>query len=74
MSSLTKKPLTLIALQNTFEVFCNLLVSRIHFRYHEQLERLKNSYALFDPNKDVRTPQDIIDSQRKAVIIAYSCR
>ncbi|WP_032096394.1 MULTISPECIES: TMEM143 family protein [unclassified Alteromonas] len=52
---------------NSFEVFCNLLVSRIHFQYHEQLERLKNSYALFDPNKDTRTLKDITDSERKAV-------
>ena len=37
-----------------FRNFSTLLVNRIHYQYHEQLEALKNSYSYFDPNKDTR--------------------
>lgn len=37
-----------------FRTFSTLLVNRIHYQYHEQLEGLKDSYNDFDPNKDTR--------------------
>ena len=40
-----------------FRIFSTLLVNRIHYQYHEQLEALKNSYSYFDPNKDTRELQ-----------------
>jgi hypothetical protein len=38
----------------SFNQFCQLLSSVIHFNYHEQLETLKNNYAPFDPNADTQ--------------------
>lgn len=46
-----------------FRTFSTLLVNRIHFQYHEQLERLKDSYNHFDPNKDTR---DLLPSSEAA--------
>jgi hypothetical protein len=36
----------------TFNPFCNLLASIIHFDYHSTPESLKNNDAPFDPNSD----------------------
>jgi hypothetical protein len=36
----------------SFEQFCQLLSSVIHYDYHALLESLKNNYAPFDPNAD----------------------
>lgn len=38
----------------SFNQFCELLASFIHFEYHKVLESLKNDYAPFDPNADTR--------------------
>ncbi|WP_462159292.1 TMEM143 family protein [Pseudoalteromonas sp. GB56] len=38
-----------------FASFCSLLVNRIHYEYHQQLESLKDNYAAFDPQRDTRT-------------------
>ena len=46
-----------------FRTFSTLLVNRIHYQYHEQLERLKDSYNHFDPNKDTR---DLLPSSEVA--------
>lgn len=48
-----------------FHTFSTLLVSRIHYQYHEQLEALKNSYSYFDPNKDTRELQPSDERVRK---------
>lgn len=40
--------------QLSFQQFCDLLASFIHFEYHGLLESLKNDYAPFDPNADTR--------------------
>ena len=48
-----------------FRTFSTLLVSRIHYKYHEQLEALKNSYSHFDPNKDTRELQPADERVRK---------
>ncbi len=36
----------------SFERLCKLMVSTLHFQYHQTLERLKDNYAPFDPNAD----------------------
>jgi hypothetical protein len=48
-----------------FRTFSTLLISRIHYQYHEQLEALKNSYSHFDPNKDTRELLPSDESVRK---------
>ncbi|MCZ8531313.1 TMEM143 family protein [Alteromonas sp. PRIM-21] len=48
-----------------FHTFSKLLVSRIHYQYHEQLEALKDSYSHFDPNKDTRDLQPSNERVRK---------
>jgi len=35
-----------------FKALCQLIVSTLHFEYHQVLEELKDSYAPFDPNSD----------------------
>jgi hypothetical protein len=37
---------------NEFKTLCQLIVSTLHFEYHQILEELKDSYAPFDPNSD----------------------
>jgi hypothetical protein len=37
---------------NAFKTLCQLIVSTLHFEYHQILEELKDSYAPFDPNSD----------------------
>ncbi|MGJ8678795.1 TMEM143 family protein [Paraglaciecola sp.] len=40
-------------IQNSdFISFCQLLMSTLHFEYHQKLETLKDNYAPFDPNSD----------------------
>ncbi|WP_339719812.1 TMEM143 family protein [uncultured Paraglaciecola sp.] len=41
--------------QNEFRTLCHLIVSTLHFEYHQVLEELKDSYAPFDPNADTLT-------------------
>ncbi len=38
--------------RDAFRKFCRILESVFHFEYHELLERLKESYAPFDPGAD----------------------
>jgi len=56
----------------SFRAFSTLLVNRIHYQYHEQLETLKNSYSHFDPNKDTRDLQPSSDAIRKQSQKAFS--
>ena len=49
----------------SFRTFSTLLVNRIHYQYHEQLETLKNSYSHFDPNKDTRDLHASSEAERK---------
>ena len=37
-----------------FGKFCEILTSIFHFELHKRLEKLKNCYALFDPDRDTR--------------------
>ena len=49
----------------SFQQFCQLLSSVIHFDYHEKLETLKNNYAPFDPNADTRVLKHLTLPQRE---------
>ena len=55
-----------------FRIFSTLLVNRIHYQYHEQLEALKNSYSYFDPNKDTRELHPADERLRKQNQKAFS--
>ncbi|WP_299082531.1 TMEM143 family protein [uncultured Paraglaciecola sp.] len=37
---------------DSFKQLCQLIISTLHFEYHQILEELKDSYAPFDPNSD----------------------
>jgi hypothetical protein len=50
----------------SFNQFCDLLASSIHFEYHKLLESLKNDYAPFDPNADTRRLK-ALSSEQKSV-------
>lgn len=52
---------------NGFDTLCKLLVNRIHYQYHEQLESLKSNYAFFDPNKDTRSIESVNTERLKQV-------
>jgi len=42
-----------------FREFCRILESIFHFEFHENLEALKDCYAPFNPDSDVRTVKDL---------------
>ncbi len=50
--------------KTSFQQFCDLLASLIHYNYHVTLESLKNNYAPFDPNSDTRSLAPISAAQK----------
>ncbi|MEC4991728.1 MAG: DUF3754 domain-containing protein, partial [Oscillatoria sp. PMC 1068.18] len=42
-----------------FREFCTILTAYYHFKFHRYLERLKDNYALFNPDADTKTITDI---------------
>lgn len=60
--------------EEEFFTFSKLLVSRIHYQYHEQLEQLKDSYALFEPNTDTRKLGTVTQEDRKRAQDTFSKR
>lgn len=50
--------------KHDFDTLCALLVNRIHFDYHQQLETLKDNYAPFDPDSDTRFTATLSDSEK----------
>jgi hypothetical protein len=44
-----------------FNTLCQLIVSTLHFEYHQVLEELKDSYAPFDPNSDTLSVTTLTD-------------
>jgi hypothetical protein len=46
---------------NPFKALCQLIVSTLHFEYHQILEELKDSYAPFDPNSDTLSVIELTD-------------
>ena len=59
---------------SNFLTFAKLLVSRIHYQYHEQLEQLKDSYALFEPNTDTRRLTSVSRDNKKSAQQTFSKR
>ena len=53
-----------------FRTFSTLLVNRIHYQYHEQLEGLKDSYNDFDPNKDTRDLTPSSEATSFSIVLA----
>lgn len=50
----------------------NILSSLLHFQYHELLEKLKQSYAPFDPNADTHSLATLSKAQRISYQISFS--
>jgi hypothetical protein len=52
-----------------FQSLCKLMISTLHYRYHETLETLKDNYAPFDPNSDTfsfehLSPESLVEKQK----------
>ncbi len=56
----------------SFQQFCELLASFIHFEYHNLLESLKNDYAPFDPNADTHQLNKLSKAQREQCQQAFA--
>ncbi|MBZ8179165.1 TMEM143 family protein [Oscillatoria salina] len=55
-----------------FREFCTILAAYYHFKFHSYLERLKDNYALFNPDADTKTitevsSRDLTDREAKLV-------
>ena len=48
-----------------FRQFCQILTATFHHEYHQQLERMKDAYAPFDPDSDTRTLHSLEPAQRE---------
>jgi hypothetical protein len=57
-----------------FGHFCQLLVSTLHYEYHQLLEDLKDSYAPFDPNSDTLQLKSLDESALKGLQTQFSRR
>ena len=59
-----------------FQELCRLIVSTLHYDYHQTLETLKDNYAPFDPNTDTlpleKPTQAILEEKQKAFSVAFS--
>src|SRR4051794_15661 len=47
-----------------FQQFCRLVSSVFHFEYLQQLEDLKDAYAVFDPDADTRPLKPLSPEER----------
>jgi hypothetical protein len=56
----------------SFQQFCQLLSSVIHFNYHELLESLKDNYAPFDPNADTKQLKNFTSEQREQCKVSFA--
>lgn len=56
----------------SFQQFCQLLASVIHFDYHDLLESLKNNYAPFDPNADTKQLKQLSLAEREQCQRAFA--
>tara|TARA_R110002153_G_scaffold124543_13_gene271056 strand:+ start:2029 stop:3312 length:1284 start_codon:yes stop_codon:yes gene_type:complete len=57
-----------------FKTLCQLIVSTLHFEYHQILEELKDSYAPFDPNSDTLTVTKLTDDILQAKQSSFTSR
>ncbi|MEP1383733.1 MAG: TMEM143 family protein [Paraglaciecola sp.] len=49
-----------------FQLMCQLIISTLHFEFHQNLEVLKDSYAPFDPNSDTHSIKVFSEDELKA--------
>jgi hypothetical protein len=56
----------------SFQQFCQLLSSVMHFDYHELLESLKNNYAPFDPNSDTKQLETLSLAEQEQCQAAFA--
>lgn len=54
--------------QEKLRSFCTLISSIYHFEYHERMEKLKNSYAPFDPDSQT-TPLKTLEGPARDVVM-----
>lgn len=52
-----------------FANFCKILQSLYHFEYHEELEKLKHTYAPFDPDRDTLAQLDHTPEEEKEMLV-----
>ncbi len=52
--------------KKAFGLLSTLLVNRVHYDYHKQLESLKDNYAPFDPDNATRTLEPCSQAQQAA--------
>ena len=52
--------------QVSFSDFCSLLDHYVHQQHHQLLNRLKNNYAYFDPNRDTLQVDSLNKTQYEA--------
>jgi hypothetical protein len=57
-----------------FADLCQLIISTLHFEYHEILEELKDSYSPFDPNADTLTVKELNNEQLNVQQTAFESR
>jgi hypothetical protein len=57
-----------------FKMLCQLIVSTLHFEYHQILEELKDSYAPFDPNSDTLAMTQLTDDSLQSKQANFTAR
>lgn len=55
-----------------FHSLCKLMISTVHYQYHETLEALKDNYAPFDPNSDTFNFEQLSPASLKEKQKAFS--
>ncbi|MCR4316054.1 MAG: TMEM143 family protein [Planctomycetes bacterium] len=54
--------------RESFEAFCTLVQSMFHFKFHDDLETLKNKYHPFNPDADTIDIHELSAEERKAAM------
>jgi len=50
--------------QDKFRRFCTIFGAYVHHQFHDRLEKLKDAYAPFDPDRDTKQLAKLDDSER----------
>lgn len=53
--------------KEAFSSLCKLIISTLHYEYHQTLEALKDSYAPFDPNAFTLSASDIANTDARSI-------
>jgi hypothetical protein len=51
--------------RDLFRQFCRLVMATLHFEYNSRLEKLKDAYAPFDPDRDTRAISRLTADERQ---------